>query len=563
MGAPRFTPYAGDRYLNFAEVEAWLHAAVAALPRWASLQRIGDSLQGRPIWLLTIGDHQDHPERKPTFWMDGATHAAEWTGVMACVYTASRWLAALSEGDAATLANFQATTAVIVPVISPDGFHALCEGEPFLRSTLRPPVPGTLRTGLSPRDMDGDGCVRKMRWKHPSGPWIDDPAHPHAMRPRTLDDDPEDAWILCDEGELLRWDGVSWVFAAREHGVDLNRNFPGHWEPFQMFGMHGGAYTLSEPESRAVVDAFAARPTVGAALTCHTYTGCLLTQPYRDPSPLGTLDVELMERMGKLCVDGTGYRVIRTHPDFVYDPKRAIVGVWADTISTTFGVPGYTLELWDPYAYCGLKLEKPAEAFVKPDAGMIQQMISRFAEDPGANLPWTPFEHPQLGPVEVGGLDYMRTIRNPPVAKLAEECDKGYRIAERMRRALPRLGVQLQSAAVGAETHVLTAIFENLGFLSTVGLERAAAIGLDPGTLVSLALEGSVRCVEGELERNLGHLDGWGLQLVTNARHGVYADVPARGHRAPLRWVLVGRGQVHLRWKGRLTGDGEATIEVG
>ena len=32
-------------------------------------------------------------------------------------------------------------------------------------------------------------------------------------------------------------------------------------------------------------------------------------------------------------------------PDFTYDPKKVIVGVWSDTMSTTFGVPGYTLEL--------------------------------------------------------------------------------------------------------------------------------------------------------------------------------------------------------------------------
>ena len=55
---------------------------------------------------------------------------------------------------------------------------------------------------------------------------------------------------------FVNWDGVEWKQAPREFGLDLNRNFPSHWAPFSMFGMDGGAYSLSEPESRALIDAF-------------------------------------------------------------------------------------------------------------------------------------------------------------------------------------------------------------------------------------------------------------------------------------------------------------------
>ena len=70
------------------------------------------------------------------------------------------------------------------------------------------------------------------------------------MRHRRLDDRPEDAFFFCSEGTFIHWDGVAWVDAPREFGLDLNRNFPGSWAPFRMFGMDGGAYPLSEPESR-------------------------------------------------------------------------------------------------------------------------------------------------------------------------------------------------------------------------------------------------------------------------------------------------------------------------
>lgn len=557
-----WAPYRGADYLDFPSVEAWVRATAARFPEHVSLEVVGRSREGRPLLLLTLGERADHPERKPALWLDGATHAAEWTGVSAVLYSVSRWLEGLLTGDEATLERLRRTTVYALPVISPDGYQVLFEGSPFVRSTLRPPPEGTLRVGLDPRDVDGDGVVRWMRWRHPAGPWIHDPEVPLCMRPRTLDDDPADAWFLCDEGLLLQWDGARWTEASLAFGLDLNRNFPAHWEPFRMFGMDGGDVTLSEPESRAVVDAVRARPNIGAGLTNHTYTGALLTQPYRDPSPLSRADIDLMEMLGRQSCEGTGYRVIRTHPDFVYDPKKAIVGVWADTLSAVFGVPGYTLELWDPFGHAGVKLEKPAEFFAKPDVEVVRKVVRCFAEDPGAVRGWQPFDHPQLGRVEIGGLDYMRTVRNPPVALLEAECARGYAVAERLRRALPTLQAQASVEAVGG-VQVLTLQVENLGFLPTSGLPHGEALGTSPGVRVDLELGEGLTLVEGQAQRQLGHLDGWGSQLVGNARHPIYPGLSDRGHRAVARWVLSGAGRLSLRWWSRQAGRGTIELEIG
>lgn len=557
-----YSAYRGERYLNFSEVEGWCHAAAAAFPEWVSLEQVGQSRQGRPLWLLTLGDRAGDRSARPAFWLDGATHAAEWTGVMAVLYTLSRWLDGVQRGDPAVLDALRRTTVYAMPVICPDAFQALCDGAPFVRSTLRPPHEGQARVGLDPRDMDGDGAVRWMRWRHPAGPWVHDPEVPMCMRPRTLDDDPADAWFLADEGELLAWDGVRWTEAPLQYGLDLNRNFPAHWEPFRMFGMDGGTFPLSEPESRAVVDAVAARPNIAAALTNHTYTGCLLTQPYRDPSPLSRADIDLMENLARQAVSGTGYRAIRVTPDFVYDPKKAIVGVWADTLSTVFGVPGYTLELWDPFTHTGVSLPKPAEFFANPDPAIVRQMVAKFVEGGAEVVAWRPFQHPQLGAVEIGGIDYMRTVRNPPVALLAGECDKGYRIAERLRRALPALEVKAEVESVAGVT-VLTGVFENLGYLPTSALPHGESLGLSPEIRATLILGEGLRLVEGSAERGLGHLDGWGSQLVSSARHPIYPGLPGRGHRAVARWVIAGEGEATLRWWSKAAGRGERTVKIG
>ncbi len=322
---PEWTAYKGEEYLDYGALEARCRAAAEANPGWARLEAIGESLRGRPIWMLTLGDQRGALEDRPGFWLDGGTHAAEWTGVMAALYTAGRWLAALAAGDERAVAWFSEHTAYVVPCVSPDGFQAMIEGAPYLRSTLRPHPPGTTRAGWEARDIDGDGRVRQLRWRHPAGPWVPEEDNPQLMRQRRLEDDPERAYFVTGEGEFLNWDGVRWTGAPREFGLDLNRNFPGSWAPFSMFGMDGGDYPLSAPESRALVEAFRARRRVAAALTNHTYTGCILTQPYRKDSPIPDGDVRLMERLAKASIEGTGYACYRVCPDFMYDPARPLV----------------------------------------------------------------------------------------------------------------------------------------------------------------------------------------------------------------------------------------------
>lgn len=556
-----WTPYNGETYLDFPALEEWCDRLVDAHPEWFQKERIGTSRHGRSISLITVGDHGAAPAERPAFWLDGGTHASEWTGVMAVLHTLSRWAERLAMGDEETVTRFRNATAYVVPCISPDGFQALCEGHPFMRSSLRPPQEGAHPIGLRPSDVSGDGTVRWMRWKHPAGPWVRDPESPMWMRQRTLDDDPSDAYFFCSEGTFIHWDGAKWADAPREFGLDLNRNFPGSWAPFRMFGMDGGTYPLSEPESRAVVDAVAARPNIAAALTNHTYTGCILTQPYRDPTPLSTPDIDLFFALATQAVEGTGYRVIKTHPDFVYDPKVAIVGVWSDTLSTTFGLPGYTLELWNPYGFAGVEIDKPAEFFRKPDPQVIKTVIEAFARDPNAVSEWSAVEHPQLGSVEVGGLDYMRTVRNPPEALLPAEVAKGALVADRLLRSTPALRVSVSVRAEGGVS-VVEAVLVNHGFLPTAASAYAEQLEMVPPIRVELQLGGDLELVADQAVKVAGHLDGWGSLQASAARHAVYPGLGGRGPRTRVQWIVRGSGTARLIWTAPRAGSGERDVLI-
>lgn len=549
--------YLGQDYLDYLGVSASCQALAEAFPQIVRLETIGHSRLGHPLYLLTLAAPGPvAPDRRPAFWLDAGIHAAEWAGIMAALYIAWRWAEAAAQGEE----WFCRHTVYLIPCVSPDGFQALCEGKPFLRSVLRPPEPGNVRSGFAPRDLDGDGSVRWMRWRHPAGPFVPDSEVPLYMRPRRLEDDPEQAYFLCPEGEFLAWDGVRWTAAPREFGLDLNRNFPESWRPFSMWGMDSGPYPLSEPESRALMEAFVARPRIACALSCHTYTGCLLTAPVRADDPLSQSDVLLLEALAQEAVEGTGYRVMRKYPDFVYDPNNPIAGCWDDTLLLVFGVPAYVLELWDPCAYAGVDNPKPAEFFQRPDLERLRKLIAAFADEPGT-LPWRPFDHPQLGPVEIGGLDYYRTIRNPPARLLAEECQRAFKVADSLRRALPQVEAKVEIAALGVR-HRVRLILENLGFLSTSGLAYAESLLRRLGSSATLRLTEGLSLEAGTPTVALEPLDGWGMLKVGACANPIYAELPRRGPRAVCEWLVRGQGEAVIVWETGRGGAGEIRVKL-
>ncbi|MEL6178982.1 MAG: hypothetical protein AAFS10_08505, partial [Myxococcota bacterium] len=264
------------------------------------------------------------------------------------------------------------------------------------------------------------------------------------------------------------------------------------------------------------------------------------------------------------AVADTSYRVFRVHPDFTYDPKKPIVGVWADTLATVFGIPGFTLELWDPFGHVGETLDKPASFFRHPDPTLIRALIQGFSADPDAVSPWRPFNHPQLGPVELGGLDYLRTVRNPPESLLAIECERCLTICNRMRASLPRTEANVQLRRHSKEgLWEVEFMLENLGFLPTSGLARGEEVVSCPAVSVRLELGEGLTVVRGPLERELGHLDGWGNGRVGSARHALYANLPFRGHRASASWWLEGSGAVTFHWVAGRAGRGMRPLRIG
>ena len=157
-----WVPYPGDQYWSFNHLTDWLTTTSHSFGSWVSCQEIGRSREGLPIHLLTLGDHAHQPEEKPAFWLDGGTHAAEWTGVMSCLYQSPNGANSLTRTTRLFSIGFEARSTWC---------HAsrLMDSQRFSRATFeiitKPARGGTVRTGFDPCDVDGDGDVKWMRWK--------------------------------------------------------------------------------------------------------------------------------------------------------------------------------------------------------------------------------------------------------------------------------------------------------------------------------------------------------------------------------------------------------------
>jgi hypothetical protein len=146
---------------------------------------------------------------------------------------------------------------------------------------------------------------------------------------------------------------------------------------------------------------------------------------------------------------------------------------------------------------------------------------------------WRPFEHPQLGPVEIGGWIERRTFGNPPPQFLLQTLAPNTEFVLAHARMTPRLELREWSAeACGEDLYRLRALLVNSGYLPTYGSKRAQERRTVRPIAVRLALPEGATLVTGELFQEIGQLEGR-----ANKRALWGADYPT-DHLRKLEWVV-------------------------
>jgi carboxypeptidase A2 len=110
-----------DAYHTLTEVRSHARGVALANPALASYQVLGQSLEGREIFALSITG-AGGTANKPQLLFMGGQHAREWVSISTVMYIADK-LIALYGSDPRVTAILDNLEFVIVPVVNPDGYE--------------------------------------------------------------------------------------------------------------------------------------------------------------------------------------------------------------------------------------------------------------------------------------------------------------------------------------------------------------------------------------------------------------------------------------------------------
>ncbi|MCU1396992.1 MAG: peptidase family protein [Acidimicrobiales bacterium] len=543
---PAGSPLIFDRFLRYDELSSTLGALAAQFPGLVSVDRYGTSYEGRDLMLVTVTDRSTGaPETKPAHWVDANIHAIEVTGGAAALHLIHHLVTAGERNDAAALQALRTRTFYVAPRVNPDGVEAaLADNPTYRRSSMRPwpHRDGHQWPGLVSQDIDGDGRVLTMRVPDPNGAWVPHHDDPRVMVPVPADGvltaemltDGVQRYRLLEEGMISDFDGFTVPVPTPPEGLDLNRNFPAGWGNTVR---GSGDHPLSEPEIDALVRAIVARPNICGYNAYHTSGGIILRPSgTASDSSLPPSDLWTYKELGKRGTELTTYPVHSVYEDFTWDKSETMSGASDDWAYEHLGVFGWTTEFWDVnFAATGERSSTDIwYVGTTPEQDLaIARWSDQFGQDRYA-VPWKPFEHPQLGPVEIGGLDWFRIASNPPPELLVEEIRPHADFAVHQALAAPCIEI-VHTAAIGLGHGLwrLEVGIANTSWLPTTVSARAARANIVLPLTARLELPDGVEIVGGTNRVRLGQLAGRsGFRLDGGSRNDGTPD------RVLARWTL-------------------------
>ena len=503
-----------DTYYRYDELTRILHAFAEEYPQLVRIESIGKSYEGRDIWLLTLTNFATGPaDEKPALWVDGNIHASEVSPSAACLYLIHRLTREYGSHEKITRC-LDTRAFYVCPRVNPDGAEwALADKPKIIRSSTRPyPYDEDPIGGLVTEDIDGDGRMLMMRIPDPNGNWKKHPDEPRLMIRRDPDEVGGEYYRILPEGRFDEpFDPAILTIQPKKEGLDLNRNFPAHWR--QEYEQDGaGPYPTSEPEVRAIVDFIAKHPNITGGVTFHTWSGVLL-RPYSHQSDdaFPAEDLWTYQKIGAKGTEITGYPNISVYHDFKYHPKEYISGVFDDWMYDHMGVFAWTVEIWSPQRQAGITDLKFIDWYREHPVEDDLKLLKWSDEALGGRgyVDWYPFEHPQLGKVELGGWDMLYAWRNPPPEFLEKEVALFPDWLVWHLLISPRLEVyETTVAPLGDALYKVRLVVQNTGWLPTYITKKALEKKLVRGVIAEIELPDGATLQLGKPREELGQLEG-------------------------------------------------------
>lgn len=529
-----------DHNHTYAEVVDYLNEVVRTYPEIATLHNIGKSYDDRDLLVLEVTSQSTGEGlSKPGFWIDGNLHASE---VMGAEVTLKNIDVLVKQYDIDPFVTnlVDTRTIYLMPKLNPDGSDYYLTHPDGMRSSVRPhdgDGDGFLDED-PPEDLDGDGNITRMRVRDATGPMKTSADDPRLMEEVEAGEPGE--WRVYSEGIDNDYDG-----SYNEDGVgglDINRNWPAQWQQEHIQG-GAGPYPLSEPETRAVAEFLFSHPNVTGVINHHMAGNFVYRPPtakHFDPVmgeeiPMAPADEAVFRFFGNKYSELINDQEVR--PVFGRSgPPRygAIWGVMIGWAYDHYGVFSWVPEMGSFVPFADYDDDGEATELERLRWNDTEMNGTVFVD-------WTPYNHPQLGEVEIGGflrktydsgrMQYNNVMCTPgPIFEefLKEHTDWNLWLASMS----PLVRVTEVIAAPQESGYIrVTAKVQNQGYLPTNVTEQAIRNETAKPVRVSISLQ-DAELVFGDRTRDIGHLEG--------------------DHAPP----------VEVEWMIRRTGRRQPTVEV-
>ena len=569
---------------TYEEATALLRLWAARHPSLVQLYSVGQSLEGREIWQITITNQRTGKATdKPAFFIEGGRHAGEISGIEATLYFVHHVLSNYGK-DPAITKLVDTKTLYAKPQNNPDGASLYHYTAQTLRSTVRPfdsDADGLVDEDGG-EDLDGDGFVRQMRQFVGAGKGLAvvDDRDPKGRLMRTVGAGQGDYVLLGGEG--YDNDGDGRVNEDGIGGLDLHRNYPENWRPMSEDTGRGyvqggaGEYPLSEPETRAVFLFLMARPHVSVVNSLDTSVPMILRGPSTSKSEESVFpeDLEILRKFDQKGLEITGYPWAGdTYFNYANrgragapPPPNAmgspLFGHGPDFGYLYYGAIWYGNEIWNG----GRLREADANGDGTTDDLELLQWLDK--NRPGKNdfQPWTKATHPTLGAVEVGGWNPKFWSQNPPPEMLETWARNEAMFDLYLAQQLPQVkitGATVKAAGDGAFTVTLGVTNEGglptaLEIAKRVKIVREDSVSIQGAVGQTITREGGPEAGAGRGGRGGGRGGGAG-------RFGGAGGGPAGPPAGPrvaqnIGWLKPGETRT-FSWTVRGTGSVTVAIE--
>jgi hypothetical protein len=489
---------------------------------------LGRSRGGRAIQTLklssAVGDETARPAILVVAGLDGP-HA--YTTSMAVSFL--RQLVAGYGRDERITSFLDSTTVYCLPRLDVDGAAARF-AQPLAE------VMGTgrgidndrdgLRGEDPPADVNGDGWVTRMRVVDSEGEWIIDPADPRAMK--KADRAAGEVGRFKNYGEGYDRDGDERVAEDAPLDAVVNRNFPRNWTENDGAA---GRYPTDEPGVLAMCDFILAHTDIALVLAYGdegNLVGKPETQKDAGPSERGSVVTGIFEEDAKVYAElGKRYRKITDNKSEGLGEQPGSLQGW---LYHHRGLFTLNISPWAVPLDAKAKTEEGGDedeqgALLKNSKTSAEQDDAESQDDSPeasddskrllwldqngieAHVPWTRFDHPELGEVEIGGFKPYALVEPGP-ARLAKITAVHFEHLLSLAELLPRpslnliefqdLDSGLFEVSVALSNRALLPLFSRAGERSRTGSPVQVHLDLPQGAeLIAGSLRTLVHGLEG------------------------------------------------------------------